>query len=248
MSTTPRGDPLHLRSKSSSLSRTPGGSASTIQAAQDISFQGLEKLMVRVHGRGAEGPGRGERDGAVEQHGTDVLPRSVPTTSVKESANQIIAASEPRRRHSRMRPSSIQSVQDLRMGGRMGGHPMPVRSRPMDSGICWIDTSAAEAPNGTQLVDVNTDPAEQGPGGARLRLIARQHEQDQHTQVVDNTLSHRLWPAAICLRYASPPESITGGVDDEPSSSRPRRPAACLHPIQQRPAGPLSNAAHFERL
>ena len=176
----------------------------TIQAAQDISFQGLEKLMVQFVDVVQKDPGVENVTAFVGGGNTGRMFASLkPNNQRKESADQIIARIRAKAAPIPGATLIMQSVQDLRMGGRMGGAQYQYTLQADDSKdlLEWAPLVLQKLRTVPQLVDVNTDLQNKGLEARLVIDRATAARLGISTQMIDNTLYNAFGQRYVSTMY-----------------------------------------------
>ncbi len=222
----------------------------TIQAAQDISFQGLEKLMVQFVDVVQKDPGVENVTAFVGGGNTGRMFASLkPNNQRKESADQIIARIRAKAAPIPGATLIMQSVQDLRMGGRMGGAQYQYTLQADDSKdlLEWAPRVLQKLRTVPQLVDVNTDLQNKGLE-ARLEIDrATASRLGISTQMIDNTLYNAFGQRYVSTMYMPLNQYRVVLTMD---SQFLQTPEGLRHVYIRSNKGllvPLSSLAHFER-
>ena len=222
----------------------------TIQAAQDISFQGLEKLMVQFVDVVQKDPGVENVTAFVGGGNTGRMFASLkPNNQRKESADQIIARIRAKAAPIPGATLIMQSVQDLRMGGRMGGAQYQYTLQADDSKdlLEWAPLVLQKLRTVPQLVDVNTDLQNKGLEARLVIDRATAARLGISTQMIDNTLYNAFGQRYVSTMYLPLNQYRVVLTMD---SQFLQTPEGLRHVYIRSNKGllvPLSSLAHFER-
>ncbi len=222
----------------------------TIQAAQDISFQGLEKLMVQFVDVVQKDPGVENVTAFVGGGNTGRMFASLkPNNQRKESADQIIARIRAKAAPIPGATLIMQSVQDLRMGGRMGGAQYQYTLQADDSKdlLEWAPLVLQKLRTVPQLVDVNTDLQNKGLEARLVIDRATAARLGISTQMIDNTLYNAFGQRYVSTMYMPLNQYRVVLTMD---SQFLQTPEGLRHVYIRSNKGllvPLSSLAHFER-
>ncbi len=137
----------------------------SIQAAQDISFQGLEKLMGRFVEVVKQDPAVENVTAFVGGGNTGRMFASLkPNHLRKETADQVIARIRAKSAHIPGATLILQAVQDLRIGGRFGGAQYQYTLQGDDSRELfeWAPRVLQKLRTLPELTDANTDLQNRG--------------------------------------------------------------------------------------
>ena len=222
----------------------------TIQAAQDISFQGLEKLMVQFVDIVQKDPGVENVTAFVGGGNTGRMFASLkPNDQRKETADQIIARIRAKAAPIPGATLIMQSVQDLRMGGRMGGAQYQYTLQADDSKdlLDWAPQVLQKLRTVPQLVDVNTDLQNKGLEARLVIDRATAARLGISTQMIDNTLYDAFGQRYVSTMYMPLNQYRVVLTMDSQFLQTPEGLRHVYIRSRQGTLVPLSNLAHFER-
>jgi len=222
----------------------------TIQAAQDISFQGLEKLMVQFVDIVQKDPGVENVTAFVGGGNTGRMFASLkPNNERKETADQIIARIRAKAAPIPGATLIMQSVQDLRMGGRMGGAQYQYTLQADDSKdlLEWAPQVLQKLRTVPQLVDVNTDLQNKGLEARLVIDRATAARLGISTQMIDNTLYDAFGQRYVSTMYMPLNQYRVVLAMDSQFLQTPEGLGHIYIRSRQGMLVPLSTLAHFER-
>ncbi len=222
----------------------------TIQAAQDISFQGLEKLMVQFVDIVQKDPGVENVTAFVGGGNTGRMFASLkPNNERRETADQIIARIRTKAAPIPGATLIMQSVQDLRMGGRMGGAQYQYTLQADDSKdlLDWAPQVLQKLRTVPQLVDVNTDLQNKGLEARLVIDRATAARLGISTQLIDNTLYDAFGQRYVSTMYMPLNQYRVVLTMDSQFLQTPEGLGHIYIRSRQGTLVPLSTLAHFER-
>lgn len=222
----------------------------TIQAAQDISFQGLEKLMVQFVDIVQKDPGVENVTAFVGGGNTGRMFASLkPNDQRKETADQIITRIRSKAAPIPGATLIMQSVQDLRMGGRMGGAQYQYTLQADDSKdlLEWAPLVLQKLRTVPQLVDVNTDLQNKGLEARLVIDRATAARLGISTQMIDNTLYDAFGQRYVSTMYMLLNQYRVVLTMDSQFLQTPEGLGHIYIRSRQGMLVPLSTLAHFER-
>jgi len=222
----------------------------TIQAAQDISFQGLEKLMVQFVDIVQKDPGVENVTAFVGGGNTGRMFASLkPNNERRETADQIIARIRAKAAPIPGATLIMQSVQDLRMGGRMGGAQYQYTLQADDSKdlLDWAPRVLQKLRTVPQLVDVNTDLQNKGLEARLVIDRATAARLGISTQMIDNTLYDAFGQRYVSTMYMPLNQYRVVLTMDSQFLQTPEGLGHIYIRSRQGTLVPLITLAHFER-
>ncbi|HMK59917.1 MAG TPA: multidrug efflux RND transporter permease subunit [Dissulfurispiraceae bacterium] len=180
----------------------------TIQASQDISFQAMQQKLSAIVNAVME-------DSAVESvtaftgggGGTRNTGRMFialkPIETRKISADMVIARLRPKLSSVAGAPAYLQSVQDVRMGGRMGGaaYQYTLQSDDLGELLAWAPKVEAQLRTLSGVADVNSDRQDKG---MQTSLVIDRDTASRFgitPQLIDDTLYDAFGQRQVSIMY-----------------------------------------------
>jgi len=172
-----------------------------------------------------------------------------PNSQRKESADQIIARIRAKAAPIPGATLIMQSVQDLRMGGRMGGAQYQYTLQADDSKdlLDWAPQVLQKLRTVPQLVDVNTDLQNKGLEARLVIDRATAARLGITTQMIDNTLYSAFGQRYVSTMYMPLNQYRVVLTMDSQFLQTPEGLRHVYIRSRQGTLVPLSNLAHFER-
>ncbi|MBK8726641.1 MAG: multidrug efflux RND transporter permease subunit [Holophagaceae bacterium] len=178
----------------------------SIQAAQDVSFQSLEKLMTEFVDIVKRDPDVENVTAFIGSGNSGRMFASLkPNNQRKLTADQVIARIRGKSAHLPGASLFLQPVQDLRMGGRGASSQFQYTLQGDDAGELfeWAPKVLAKLRTLPQLVDLNTDLQNRGLEATLVIDRATASRLGVTAQQVDNTLYDAFGQRFVSTLYTS---------------------------------------------
>jgi len=178
----------------------------SIQAAQDISFQGMERLMKQYVSIVQEDPAIESVTAFVGSGNSGRMFASlVPNAQRRDTADQIIARLRGKTAHIPGASLYLQPVQDLRIGGRGGNAQFQYTIQGDDATelFQWGPRVLQKLRTLPQLVDVNMDLQNKGLEANLVIDRATASRLGVSTQMIDNTLYDAFGQRFVSTIYST---------------------------------------------